>query len=284
MGSRTLPHVKGHGGKFYLPAAVVVKVFPSLEHFYKTGTWAQQVVTGDTADTTQASSSSSARSSGAVGEPLAPTQSTNASSSGPSTTTASSSTSAAARPTTLRDLYAPAGRRWINGHELPVYQPPERVERSAGGTNEEYIWPPPIWRTYICWYVAEMTFRYELFALDDLIRRSYPDLVMGGQSALERQQAICDIWDSNAFVADEPNPLVCDTWTDRVQAVKRFYNIIRVWPRVVAMEADCGTAHSFAEFERHVWFSYAQTYFDYFAREVLLPSKCPTLLPFEHVS
>ena len=90
-----MPHLKGTAHKFYLKQDELIKVFPSLALFYEDGRWIQR----DNEETATAGTSAPER--GSIARVNVDGSST----------------------VTLRDLYAPAGRRWINGQELPEYRP-----------------------------------------------------------------------------------------------------------------------------------------------------------------
>lgn len=176
-------------------------------------------------------------------------------------------------PTTLRDLYAPAGPRALGGHSLPPYNPPEKGTPEAAS----YSWPPKNWRVYISWYIREMAFRYELHGLDDFLRKEYPDQIAVGVSNLRRQQDICAIWASDVFVPEGANPLTLDEWSQRCTAVSAFYRIVSSWPRVLLPECPLlwETEEEFLKFERAVWRAFAQTYVDYYARFPPVPAQRP---------
>ncbi|KZV90753.1 hypothetical protein EXIGLDRAFT_770511 [Exidia glandulosa HHB12029] len=168
--------------------------------------------------------------------------------------------------------------------DLPPYEPPPH----AAGVKD-YVWPPVPARKYILWFTMEVAFRYELYALDAMLRKSHG--VMPHMSNLERQQAICSIWASDdnpasrSFVPNEPNPLTSDRWEDRRVAVVRFYDIVCTWPRVreapiflpAGVPAAFPNSDVFTKFEQAVWMAYAQTYFDYYARTAPLPRPRPPL-------
>ncbi|KZV95359.1 hypothetical protein EXIGLDRAFT_707365 [Exidia glandulosa HHB12029] len=252
---------------------VVLQLFPTMAPFYDaTGTWNRpfKPSTPTPSPSTSTIPSASRATSAALSSTTLPLP--------------SSPALVASKPQhkfkTLRDYYALSGARSINGHVLPPYEP--------FGDLTQYEWPPTPWKRYILWFTIELSFRYELYALDSLLRRTYG--IAPHMSNLQRQQAICSIWafdqrvETLSFVPSESNPLVSLDWHSRCTAILRFYQIVRSWPRVTQLPISLPAsppqlinATAFAAVERGVWQAYTQVYFDYFARDAPLPLPRPLL-------
>lgn len=264
IGSRSLDTASRNVQEtFYLAADIVRQVYPTLQQFYKAGKWC----------TPPESPHATAPNVGAGPGETSSSRDSGETSGGGHAQGASSSKRRGkdkdqSNKISLTNYYAGPGPRWINGHEMPPYMP---------GEEETYEWPPTPWKKYVAWFLLEMTFRYEVFAMDDLIRRSHPLRFVHASQGLQRQQEVCGIWNSTAFVADEENPLVAERWEDRLEAVQRFHAVMAQWPRVSVIVPPAWTKGAFLAFEEKVWLAYAQTYFDYFAHEAPLPSPCPAL-------
>ncbi|KZV82491.1 hypothetical protein EXIGLDRAFT_778503 [Exidia glandulosa HHB12029] len=181
----------------------------------------------------------------------------------------------------LSDYYAGSGPRTFKGYALPPYEPDGK---------ETYEWLPTASRVYIVWYLQELQFRYELLSLETQMGihfRSHDN------SALDKFHAVSAIWSTDekpddipvdrTFVPSGPNPLTSDDWRRRRAPITRFYNIVKLWPRVfeppvslpATLPPSFDNAEEFAQVERGVWMAYAQTYYDMYAREAPLPTPRP---------
>lgn len=186
-------------------------------------------------------------------------------------------------PRGMRDILAGPGERWINGHRLPPYTPPgDPYRRTKTEADLQYYWPPAPWRAYISWFLQELTFRFDLYGLWELLCSLDPYSMTASsrfKSKMDRQVAMTSVWGSNSFVPTASSPLVDADWTVRCPAVERLASILRTWPRTTVPDTPrtWESEDDFAQFEREVWFTYAQTYTDYYAREAPLPSPRPPL-------
>ncbi|EJD44842.1 hypothetical protein AURDEDRAFT_166025, partial [Auricularia subglabra TFB-10046 SS5] len=163
-------------------------------------------------------------------------------------------------------------------HVLPAFSPPEKG--SPG--YEEYEWVSILWRRYLIWDIAELAFRFKVFALDAFLREEYPKAVgLTEGSTIERRQKVCDIWQGTGFLPSGPSPLTANEWQVREPAVRAFADLMRTWPRTEIPDVpERFEETSFNEFERAVWEASAQTYTDYHWREAPLPCSYPDVLPF----
>lgn len=192
---------------------------------------------------------------------------------------ASPSSSAPPRstPRSIRDALDPSGGDLaFDGHALPPYSPP-----SDPVARLDYVWPPTStdsWRAYLAWDWWELHFRYELFCLDGLQRRLYPNIIeLCSESQMERQQSVCKVWGSDSFISRDPNPLTSADWHLREPAVRAFHRLVRPWPHVTLSDAPLVFADeaAFLDFEKSVWCAYCQTYYDFWARDAPLPALRP---------
>ncbi|EJD39344.1 hypothetical protein AURDEDRAFT_171538 [Auricularia subglabra TFB-10046 SS5] len=177
-------------------------------------------------------------------------------------------------PTPLYDLLVPRGEIFFNEHVLPEF---------ADQPAKDYAWPSKPWRKMIIWDLCELTFRTALFALDDHLRRTYPDAKgLNEETVLERQRMLCEIWGDTTFVPNGPSPLTNADWRARVSALRSFHRVASTWPRtgLPAPPAEFADESEFVVFERSVWYAYTQTYSDYFLREPPVPLRYPDIIPW----
>ncbi|EJD33132.1 hypothetical protein AURDEDRAFT_177787 [Auricularia subglabra TFB-10046 SS5] len=167
----------------------------------------------------------------------------------------------------LKEALAPKPQMFFENTELTPYD--------LDNALPTYSWPSSKERALIIWDIAELSFRLQLFQLDDKLRTLYQgkQAKFNVESNNERQVKICKIWDSDTFVPQGASPLANPYWEMRISAVLAFYDIVSSWPRTtipVPPEAF-KSEEEFLNFESAVWEAYATVYVTYLYREAPIP-------------
>lgn len=189
---------------------------------------------------------------------------------------------------TMRDLCMPRSDANLTFAQLtlPLYTPPlvggSDVEARAAAA-EAYEWPGPSQRAYIVYALADLFFKVELWRLDDLIMQLHPEQVRTtgrGETRQERLQEVAATWGSTSFAPLERNLLAVHEWTLRLPAVCYLQKIVSSWPRVqlkfIPGELAAAGEEAVKRAETEVWSAYAQSYYDYFARDPPFPPLHPS--------
>lgn len=161
-------------------------------------------------------------------------------------------------------------RATFDGRSLPAFE--------FGKTE----WLNDTWLRYVAWELSELEFRYELFALDELLRAVYPrSAELHDISPQERRAQLFACWGGGDFKPDpvKPSPYSLGRKsTAMYNALRSFFDFMSVWPRSHEYLRVPRYGWSFGrldELARMVWQFYVQTFFDYRRHYPPMPYICP---------
>lgn len=138
----------------------------------------------------------------------------------------------------------------------------------------------PHTKAVVVWELQEMTFRFELWELDRVLRRLYPEIAV--RSDGDRLNDVLAVWGGDSLIpTSTTNPLLNPY--DKVKhraAYEAFRELIQPWPRLPAglkagQSVEEMSKPRFDSFRLQMWRFYNQTYYDYFARYAPLPTEYP---------
>ncbi|KAH7104654.1 hypothetical protein BKA62DRAFT_767712 [Auriculariales sp. MPI-PUGE-AT-0066] len=147
----------------------------------------------------------------------------------------------------------------LDGTVLPLWD--HTIEKTTS-----FTWMAPRMRSYVAWRLSEQYWRFSLEHLDTfLISIGH---VRTTDARTDRHAKVAAAFGGGTYVPRTNNPLVAATWSERVDAVLRFHDIVNSWPCMSIPIPDGVRTEEeiFTEFERAVHGAFAETYRDYYCR------------------
>jgi hypothetical protein len=138
-------------------------------------------------------------------------------------------------------------------------------------------------RRYFIWEALEISFRYQLRDLDELILRCRG--VWNKSMAMQRNALWIECWGGGVqgFVPglNHSHIFSDETVRDRRKFFPAMQDLVREWPEcppAILESLNALNGSEYLQVEHQLWCFYAQTYFDYYRRLPSLPSSklpCP---------
>ncbi|EJD54896.1 hypothetical protein AURDEDRAFT_119243 [Auricularia subglabra TFB-10046 SS5] len=143
----------------------------------------------------------------------------------------------------------------------------------------------------VVWELAELEFRHELFALDELLRALYPDaLELHGIPAQERrsQLSACFGWGDLKPDLERAGTFSASSGTsDTYKALRALFEFMTVWPRsedFLRIPSSGWEEDMVDALAEAVWRFYVQTYYDYRCQYPPMPREKPYISTPESIT